>query len=168
VPKLWNSYHGQMVGYILRRCLSLEPPTHPVLTQPRALEMWQGFPRTSVVLLESHQVMMSRVQNMRSCCVRRRNAPLVVRSEGGKVTRQGPVLRTAHVLSINNNPPLLFIYSASLPLRLGLPFLVSGRKLGREQVCQGAGSELTTAHSQRGAPTLSFTSSTSSSILFSS
>jgi hypothetical protein len=84
---------------------------------------------------------------MRSWFVRRRNAPLVVRSEGGKVTRRGPVLRTAHVLSINNNPPLSFIYSASLLLRLGLTFLVNGWKLGREQACQGAGSELTAAHS---------------------
>lgn len=39
-----------MVDYILRRCLSPEPAAHPVLIQPRALEMWQGFPELSVVL----------------------------------------------------------------------------------------------------------------------
>ena len=129
-----------MVDYILRRCLSPEPATHPVLIQPRALEMWQGFPRTvsgfacriARCSVESHQVMMPRVQNMWSFFVRGRNAPLVLRSKGGKVTRQRLVLRTAHVLSINNNPPLLLIYSANLPLRLGLPVLVNGWKLVME------------------------------------
>jgi hypothetical protein len=95
-----------MVDYILRRCLSPEPAAHPVLIQPRALEMWQGFPRTvsgfacriARCSVGSHQVMMPRVQNMWSFFVRRRNAPLVLRSKGGKVTRQGLVLRTAHVL----------------------------------------------------------------------
>lgn len=42
--------------------------------------------------------MTPRVQSMWSFFVRRRNAPLVLRSKGGKVTRQGLVLRTAHVL----------------------------------------------------------------------